>query len=146
MSNDNTYSIEKEIEAALRRIFKIDKITFDDPGESGEQGCLFVNVDTSPARVHGSRFIGRVTGTISIFGQNSKVPLGFFSKAISDAEPADAKPFFFSDFESSSNRNRNLVQRSASFIYFFDSQYDPSLGTIEEINVTVNIEESSDGE
>lgn len=144
MSNDSKPeipTIESILEATLRRIFKIDKVTFDDPGEAGEQGCLFIEVQTFPNKVSDGRWEGRCTGTLSVFGQNGKIPLGYFGKAIADASAKDTDRFFFFDFESSSNRFRNLVQRSVSFVYFFDGQYDPDLGTINEINVTVNMEE-----
>lgn len=121
---------EKELEAKLKKIFGIDKVTFDEPGQSQEQDCLFVEIQTATNIIKAGRQIARVEGQAVMFGQNDKVKFGFFSKRIEKADDADTSSFFFFDIEENSRRYRNLVQRSFSFIYFFDGQYDPDVGSI----------------
>lgn len=128
---------ENELSAKLKRIFKVKKVSYDEPGESGEQECLFVNVETSDNRVRKGKAIAKVSGTCIIIGNAEKLNFGFFSKAIQEASPSDTKDFFFSDFESNTKRHNNLVQRSFNFIYFFSGQYDPKVGTITTLDLDI---------
>lgn len=126
---------EDQLKERLKRIFKLNKVTFDSPGESMEQNCLYVDVEDSFNTISDGKEHARVTGTIYMIAPNNKLKFGFFSKAIATADKEDTKDLFFSDFEANSNRYRNLVQRSCAFLYFFDSQFDPNIGRIEGINI-----------
>lgn len=119
----------------LQRIFKVKKVSYDEPGESGEQEVLFVNVEDSNNRIRKGEEVAKVTGSCIIIGNAEKLNFGFFSKSIQEASPSDTKDFFFSDFESNTKRYQNLVQRSFNFIYFYKGQYDPKVGTITELEL-----------
>jgi hypothetical protein len=127
---------EKELKARLSRIFKLKKVTFDLPGENPEQECLFISVGQAIIRKKDAKATCRVTGRISVFGNSEKLTYGFMSMAIAEAESEDTRPFYFSEMEENSGRIVNIVERSAQFTYLFDSQYDPSIGTLNEVNLT----------
>lgn len=128
---------ENEMSEKLKRIFKVKKISYDEPGESGEQEVLFIDVETSDNRVRKGKAIAKVMGSCSMIMPANKLSFGFFSKAIQEADPSDTKGFFFSDFESNNKRYQNLVQRSFNFIYFFSGQYDPKVGTITTLDLDI---------
>lgn len=136
--------VEVSIQSALKRIFAMNAVTFDAPsptaGPNGlplfEQGTLFVEVQSSKGKVKDRKYVARVTGTIKIFAQLHQLPIGFFDKMIARPEVAAyARDFFFYDLEESSQGLQNLVQRSASFVFFFNSQHDPDLGSINELEL-----------
>lgn len=121
--------IEKVLKERLLRIFDLKKVSFDLAGDSQEQECLFVEVSRSNFRVVDAREIGQVVGTIRVFAQSEKIPMGFFAKAISEAPRLDTSGFFFGP-EETVGRFMNIVERKLDFTFLFDSQYDPSIGTI----------------
>lgn len=139
MSENKPPSVEDVLQQRLKEIFKVSKVVFDSPGESQEQGCLFIEVETARTKVKEGREVSTVTGNAIMFGQNDKLTIGFFSKAIDKAPAALKKPFFFYDFEENTKRFRNLVQRSLSFTFFFDTQYDPATGSIETVNFITEV-------
>ncbi len=120
----------------LKRIFEFDKVTFAIPGESEEQEGLFINVENAQTCVKDARQIARVTGKIHVFAQLNKLPYGYFSKCLAEAELADKSGFFFYDFEENKGTFQNIVERTLSFVYLFDSQYDPAIGTLNEVNLS----------
>lgn len=132
---------EKALEENLRGIFHVKKITFDAPSESNEQDVLFVQIAVSNSTIKDGAQIARVTGTLQMFSQNTKLPYGFFAKKLKEAKVSWTKPFFFFDFEENSNRYRDICERTASFVYFFNSQYDPDLGTINSITLQTQVNE-----
>lgn len=139
MSENNIESLEDVLIDRFKEIFQVSKVVFDSPGESQEQGCIFLEVEVGRFTFKDGRAISKVTGNAIMFGQNDKLTLGFFAKAIAKA-PADLKkPFFFFDFEENSKRFRNLVQRSLSFVFLFDTQYDPATGSIETVNFITEV-------
>jgi hypothetical protein len=131
---------EATLEAQLKRIFRVEKVTFDKPGDSEEQEGLFVDVHKAKTRLRDKRQIALVQGTIHIFAQASKLKYGFFSKALAEAQPADTRKLFFFNFEENKGTFGNIAERSLDFLYLFDSQHDPALDTIE--SVEINIAES----
>jgi hypothetical protein len=126
--------IEKVLVEKLSQIFKIKKVTLDTPSESAEQDTMFVQIETSRTSTRDGREVARVNGKLRIFSGNKKLPLGFFVKSIELANTADTVDFFFFDLEESSGRFADLVERSASFVFFYSGQYNPSSGIINEIN------------
>lgn len=128
---------EESLQEAFRKIFKVEKITYAQPGESREQHCIFVEIQSSRNSFRDGKAIARVTGTAVMFAGAEQVPFGFFSKAIAQADPALVAPFFFFDFEENTRRFQDLVQRSFSFVYFFEEQYDPETGQITSVKFTV---------
>lgn len=127
---------EKTLVAQLKRIFEFDKVTFDQPSESQEQEAIFIDVKSAHSRVKDAREIAKVTGTLRVFAQLDKLPFGYFSKCIDKADPADKRGLFFFNFEENKGTYRNIVERSMEFLYLFDSQYDPALGTLTEVNLS----------
>lgn len=127
--------IEDLISTKLKSVFGLSKVTFDLPGESLEQDCLFIDLNTSHLNVKDGQFTGRVEGEAKVYTQRSKMPIGYFAKCIAKHGQGDAKQFFFYDIEETTKTFQNLVERSFGFIFFFDSQYDPEVGTINTINI-----------
>ncbi len=128
---------EATLEAQLKRIFRLEKVTFDTPGESQEQEGLFIAVEKCKTRIKDGREIALVQGTIHIFANASKLKYGYFSKALNEAQPADTKKLFFFNFEENRGTRGNICERSLDFLYFFDGQYDPNLGTIESVDISI---------
>ena len=130
---------EKTLETKLKDIFDVKKVVYDQPGESEEQECIFIEIEQSRNHVKDKRFIARVNGTLTIVGSSEKMPYGFFSKKIDEAKPAVKRDLAFFNLERNTRVFRNIVQRTADFTFFFNGQYDPNIGSI--TSVTTNIEE-----
>ncbi len=120
----------KELIAKFQRIFDMEKCTFDSPGEDPEQEKIFIAIEDAKVDVKDGRVVGRARGKLVIYALNTKLPFGYMLKQIKKGAADDTKDLFFTDLEENSNGYRNLVQRGASFVYFFNSQYDPETGSI----------------
>jgi hypothetical protein len=130
---------EQELAQKFKRIFGVEKVTYDLAGETQEQDTLFIEIEDSRNVVKDSKVHSYITGNAVIYGMSSKLPFAFFSKQIAEADLADTKDLYFFDFEKNTRRFRNIVARQVSFIYFFSGQYDPDDGTITSVQF---IEES----
>lgn len=128
---------ESALSTKLKNIFDFDKVTFDSPSESQEQEGVFVEVESSRVKVGDKYATARVTGKIRIFAQAEKMPFDYLMKQIDKADPDDKKDLFFFDIGLSQGRFLNIDERTIGFVFFFNSQYNPNLGTIETINITV---------
>jgi hypothetical protein len=128
---------EKTLSDKLRAIFQVDKVTYAAPGESQEQNCIFIEVVSSKNSIKDTRALAKVTGKITVFASNERLPYGYFSKAIAQADADTTKDLFFYDFELNTRIFQNVAERSVSFVYFFDSQYDPDIGTINSVDIEV---------
>lgn len=126
---------ENELSEKLKNIFQLKKVTFQEPGESNEQETLFIEIETSRNKIKDGRFTARVSGRLTVFGNANKMPFGFFSKQIDKAKVDDKKDFFFTDFEENTKIINNIVERSLSFVYFFNGQFDPNIGTLNQIDI-----------
>jgi hypothetical protein len=134
-------TIEKSLEEKFKKIFEVNKVTFANPSkEVKEQECIFVDIDQTRTRQKDKKIIARVTGKINIYGNSDKMPLGWFDKKLIEADPADKADLAFFDIEMNTKYYQNLVQRTASFVYFFSSQYDPNVGSI--TSMTISVEET----
>lgn len=131
---------EKTLQDKFKKIFGVSKVTYDQPSDSKEQECIFVEIESSKNVIKSGRALAMVTGSGMMFGNAEKLPFGFFSKAIKNADDEDTRDIFFLDLENNSRVFRNIVQRGFSFIYFFDSQYDPKVGSITSVDITVTEE------
>ena len=131
---------EKTLKEKLQRIFDFKKSTFDLPGESQEQECLFIEVQNARPTIKDGRELAFVEGKLRVFANQDKLPFGYFMKRVKNADPADTKDLFFFDFEENGGTFRNIVERSLSFTYFFDSQYDPAMGTITTVNLDIEVQ------
>lgn len=139
---------EKALAEKFKRIFDLktsldlSKIKFSDVGYSGEQDCVFVEVTSSKNQIKTGREIAMITAVAKVFANADKLPFGYFSKRIAAAQPIDVNDIFFYNFEDNTNLFGPVVQRNFSFVYFFDSQYNPALGKIESVAVTVTTGET----
>lgn len=130
--------VREDIEAKLREIFGIAKVTFAEPG-SFEQEVLFVEVER--CREHPSKGVtsGRVTGSIVLFTQAEKAPLGWFARRINKASAASKKGFFFFEVDTevlaSQSRLQNIGERRCRFQYLYEEKYDPARGDLAGVSL-----------
>jgi hypothetical protein len=127
---------EASLKAKIKKIFDLDKVTYDSPSESHEQEGVFIEVENARTNIRDKKCIAKVTGKLRIFAQGDKMPFTYFMQKIDAADPDDKKDIFFFDFISA-GKLMNLDERTISFVFFFNSQYNPNLGTINEVNITV---------
>lgn len=132
---------EKTLEEKFKKIFGVKKVTFDQPSDLKEQECIFIEVEDSKNNIKDGRVTMMISGNGSMFGVSEKLPFGFFSKAIKQADSDDTHDIFFHQLETNTRYYRNLVQRGFSFVYFFNSQYDPKIGSITSVTVSITDEE-----
>lgn len=129
---------KKALEQKLKTIFGVTKVSFDMPAEDAEElDVMFIRVTNVTSKVTKGVETARVTGTFSIAGASNKVPFGFFSKKIYKASPEDTKEFFFYNFDDNEKIIGNVIEMNCSFIYFYNSQYDPSVGQMNEVALSI---------
>lgn len=128
---------EKSLKEKLTRIFDLDKVTFDLPSTAQEQEGCFIEVAKAMPKVLDGRQLCHVTGKLHVFAQLEKLPFGYFAKCLAEADPADSKNLFFFDFEENRGTFRNITERSLGFVFLYDSQYDPAVGEITSINLSI---------
>lgn len=125
-------AVRDDVEKKLREIFGIDKVTFSEPG-SFEQDTLFVEVEDCKVRPSKGFAYGQLTGSLVLFTQAEKAPLGFFAKRINNSG-TKAKDFFFYEVDTeilnSPARVQNISERRCRFRYFYKEQYDPARGQL----------------
>jgi hypothetical protein len=126
---------EKSLVAKLKRIFDVKKVTLDLVSASKEEEVIFIEVESANNRIKDGNQISKVTGKLRIFANSDKLPYGYLSKKIAEAKPDDTKDLFFYDFEENKGTIENICERSLSFIYLFNSQYNPDMGTITELTL-----------
>lgn len=128
---------EKSLKDKLKAIFDFDKVTFDLASVSKEQEGIFINVEKALSVIKEKRQYCRVNGKLSVFANADKLPYGYFAKKIQEADLDLTHDLFFFDLEENAGQFQNIVERSLSFIYFYNSQYDPAVGIINEVNFQV---------
>ena len=135
---------EESLKSKLKRIFDLDKATFNAHGDladlhsdSKEQECLFIKIEKSNCAKKDGKFVAEVKGTISVFCNSEKLPFGYLTKKIVEAKPEDTKDLFFHDFEDNNNLFQNICERTMKFIYLFEAQYDPNIGTLNELETEI---------
>jgi hypothetical protein len=128
----------------MEAIFGMEKTTFLAASESYEQDTLFIEITSSRSRVSGvdgGKETARVVGTIVVFSQDDRLTYGFFTKRIENASADDKAPLFFYDIDvddvGSLAREQNLHERRTSFVFLYESQYDPDKGTITDLTLTL---------
>lgn len=135
---------EKQLEETFQKIFQVQKVTYDtwDPKDDSmrEQKVLFVEVETCVPTFKDKQQLAMVTGKAVMVARSEQLPFGFFGKSIDAAPDELTKDLFFFDLEGNSRVFRDIVARGFSFQYFFRSQYDPSVGTITSVDITVEQE------
>lgn len=124
---------EKELEEKLKAIFKLKKVSYSQPSNAKEQETLFIEIENAKNSIKDGRVVSMITGHAVVFGNSDKLPFGYFSKCIKQADPSLTKELFFFDIENNSRIYQNIVERSFGFIYFFSGQYDPDIGSITSV-------------
>jgi hypothetical protein len=128
--------IESQLKDTLMRIFDFKKATFNMPdSDAQEQECLFIEIQDSKNRMGEAVQKGKISGIIRVFVNSDKMPLGYFAKKIEQAQSSDTKDLFFYEIEQNAGTYQNIVERTTKFIYFFNSQYNPSVGTINQVTI-----------
>lgn len=130
---------EKQLSDKLKRIFDLKKVSYASPSESQEQECLFVAIQNSKNQVKDGKFCGKVTGKITVFCNSEKLPYGYFSKHIVEAKPEDTKDLFFYEIEENNGTIGNISERTMSFIYLFEMQYNPNIGEITSLETIATV-------
>lgn len=128
---------EAKLKSSIENIFGLDKVSFDVPSEHQEQECVFIQIVRAKPTIKDGRQLCLVEGTVRVFANSEKMPYGYFMKRLRDAPETDTKGLVFFDFEENAGTFRNITERSLGFRYFFDSQYDPEIGTITSIETEV---------
>lgn len=126
---------EKSLQDKLKKIFDMKKVSFNHVGQTHEQECIFIEVESCKSSIKDAIQIAQVRGKLRVFATNDKLPYGYFDKKLQAADAADTHDLFFYDLEENSGYYGNLVERSMSFVYFFSSQHNPNLGTITSIEL-----------
>jgi hypothetical protein len=133
---------KKQLAETFQKIFKVKKVSFDQPDPIAlEQETLWIDVEDVTPLMKDGEAGAEVRGTAQIVAPGDKLPFGFLAKAIEKAPYSLTKDLFFYDYETSTRRYQNLVGRGFSFVYFFSTQYDPEIGSIESVEIT--LEESN---
>ncbi len=120
----------------LTRIFDLKKVSYDLPSKSHEQEACFIEVKKAETKIIDAKQIAKVNGSLHVFAEQNKLPYGYFAKQIAKAAYEDSKNFLFFNFEENKGTYLNISERSIDFVYLFDSQYDPAIGTIDEVNLS----------
>lgn len=128
---------EKELADKMKAIFAVKDVTYDAPGDSREQEKLFIEIEEPHFRFTDKKARAMVTGKGTMFGRNDALTFGFFSQAIAKADNALTKDLIFRDFETNTNRFRDIVERGFSFTYFFSTQHDPAVGNMAGVDITI---------
>jgi hypothetical protein len=125
---------EKALAEKFKTIFDFKKVRYDRPSEeTPEQQVLFVQIDSSRAIIKAKRQGTRVVGQAVVFAEAEQLPFGYFAKRIAKADEDLTKDLFFFEVDQNTRQFVNIVQRSFSFVFFFNSQYDPEVGIINEV-------------
>lgn len=127
----------KEMKEKLKAIFGVREVSFDFPGDNFEQDVLFVDVIESRTNAGQGTVRAKVTGSIYMFSQVDKLPYGFFTKKLQQADAELKKDFFFHDLDTnalnSPARMQNISERRGSFVYLYSAQYDPEQGELTSV-------------
>lgn len=126
---------EDSLKEKLKTIFKVKKVSFDQPGSSQETECLFVDIESAKESITDNKAKAMVTGSVFMFAPNDKLPFGYLFKMIQDADEEVKKDLHFVGREENTKIFRDKVQRSVGFVYFFSTQYDPDDGSITSVNI-----------
>jgi len=125
---------EKALAEKFKTIFDFKKVRYDRPSEeTPEQQVLFIQVDEPRCTIKAGKQVARVAGQATVIAEAEQLPFGYFAKRIAKADKDLTDDFFFFDIDQNTRTYMNLVQRSFSFVFFFNSQYDPEVGIINEI-------------
>lgn len=124
---------EKHLQSKLAIIFDLPKTSYDMASDINEQECLFIEIKRARVKITDGMFTAKVDGECVIWAQNTKLPFGYLSKQIQRAPREFVENFFFYDIEDGKKVFGNIVMKSFKFVFFYEGQYDPSLGEINSV-------------
>lgn len=131
---------QSELLEKLESIFGIKKVTFLAPSESFEQDTLFVEIESAKSRASkGKKVYSKVTGSLSVFAREGRLPFGFFTKRIEQADAELVKDFFFFDLDvnvlNSPARVQDISEIRGKFVFLYSAEYDPNQGSLTSIEL-----------
>ncbi len=97
---------------------------------------MFISVSRAVTKINTARQIGKFEGDITVYADSGRMPFGYFTKKLNQADLEDTRGFFFGP-EENVDTYRGIDQRQFSFTFLYDSQYDPAIGTITSIDLSV---------
>jgi hypothetical protein len=130
--------IESTLQEKIKKIFDLKSVSFDSPSESQEQEKAFIEVEETNVKVVDKIQTARVTGVITIFAHSGKMPMDYLATKLALARAEDKANLSFFDIGLSKGRLQNIDERTVRFVYFYSGQYDPNLGTLNDVDITVN--------
>lgn len=135
------FEIETQLKEDLAIVFKPQKVTFGQPSDIKEQQVLFINIEETKTTFKKKKKRYRIEGKATMFAQSDKMPADYFGTCIMESPKAINARFFFSEIDANTKYYQNLVQRDVSFIYFYETQYDPETGLITSVTVETTTED-----
>lgn len=124
---------ENQLKEDLKLIFQPEKVTYQQPSEIKEQSVLFVNVEQPNPTFRDKVARFKVSGKCTMFGNSDKLTFGYFARCIRGASKELNSKFHFSEIDANTKYYQNLVQRDFSFVYFFETEYDPDTGSLTSV-------------
>lgn len=128
---------EKKLTETFQKIFDVKKVTLLMPSDANEQDFIFIEIEQPQIRFKDGIQRAKVAGKAYIFGRGEKIPFGFLQKQIARAPYDLTKDLFFFNVDANTRTYVDVVQRSFEFVFFFSSQYDPEIGTLNEVTFEV---------
>lgn len=134
----------KDLERRLKSIFGVKKVTFSSPADESsigtfEQDTIFVEISDCKSSASFGTARAKVEGTIRTFTQDDKMPYGFFTKQIQQADRELTAPLFFYELDtnvaSSPARIQNIHERRTRFVFLYSEQYDPNQGEMTSLKL-----------
>lgn len=135
----------KDLIRRFENIFGFEgRTTFNAYSQEFEQDTLFIEIDSARPKISGANGgleTARVVGQMVVFSQDEVLPYGVFAKKIELAKAEDKSPLFFYDMDvdvpSSPAREQNIHERRCSFIFLYNSQFDPDKGELTSLELTI---------
>ena len=129
-----------ELKEKLKDIFGFKKVTFSAPSESFEQDTLFVEIESANTRPSkGKKVYAKVSGNLVVFSHGAKLPFGFFSKRIEQADAELTSNFFFFDLDqnalNSPARLQDISEIRGKFVFLYSAEYDPNQGSLTSLSL-----------
>lgn len=120
--------VEDKIKDNLRKIFGVQKVTYDMANETSirEQGVLFVELGGTSGRAGRNIMRTRTEGVIRIYAKNGDLPHDFFIKKIEMAPPELQKPFFFFEMDRREQVYQDIVEGSVRFRFTASRDHNPN--------------------
>ena len=131
---------EVKLTELLQRIFALSKVTLDAASDQREQEVGFITLETNTSNVSGGKVYGRMRGSMVVVAQREKLSVNYMSERLKlAAKDKLLRNIFFYDVGSPTNIENNIVETSISFVYFYDYDFDPTPGLIQNLDTSVEV-------